>query len=118
MSPEAPGRFSTTTAWPSPRVTLSAIRRAITSVAPPGPVGTMSLIGRLPGQLCAYAACPASDTQARAATITAPVIEFMGPSLRRRFPPGRERVKASGGIDESPLCQKATSLDHLVGARQ
>src|SRR5580692_10628867 len=45
--PEAPGRFSTNIAWPSVRDTPSAMSRAITSVAAPGPVGTISLIGRL-----------------------------------------------------------------------
>src|SRR5580704_10790725 len=52
--PEAPGRFSTNIAWPSVRDTPSAMSRAITSVAAPGPVGTISLIGRL-GQFSAFA---------------------------------------------------------------
>src|SRR5215468_3296479 len=52
--PEAPGWFSTTTVWPRARETPSLRRRAITSVAAPGPVGTRSLIGRF-GQLCAWA---------------------------------------------------------------
>src|ERR1700722_9080377 len=45
--PEAPGRFSTNIGCPSVRDTPSAMSRAITSVAAPGPVGTISLIGRL-----------------------------------------------------------------------
>jgi hypothetical protein len=52
--PEAPGTFSTNIAWPSVRDTPSATSRAITSVAAPGPVGTISLIGRL-GQVSACA---------------------------------------------------------------
>ena len=52
--PEAPGIFSTNIAWPKVRDTPSATSRAITSVAAPGPVGTISLIGRL-GQVSAFA---------------------------------------------------------------
>src|SRR5262245_54057145 len=59
--PEAPGMFSTTIAWPSVRDTPSATRRAITSVAAPGPVGTISLIGRL-GQVWAFAVVPSTTT--------------------------------------------------------
>src|SRR5262245_44613487 len=61
--PEAPGMFSTTIAWPSVRDTPSATRRAITSVAAPGPVGTISLTGRL-GQVWAPAVV-ASATKAQ-----------------------------------------------------
>jgi hypothetical protein len=43
----------------------SASNRAITSVAEPGPVGTMSRIGRV-GQVCAgTCACAACDTMAK-----------------------------------------------------
>ena len=59
--------FSTNTVWPSVRETPSARSRAMTSVAEPGPVGTMSLIGRL-GQLSASAA-PASATMAQESTM-------------------------------------------------
>ncbi len=52
--------FSTTTACPSERVMPSARSRAITSVAAPGPVGTISLTGRL-GQACA----PAREVRSR-----------------------------------------------------
>jgi hypothetical protein len=45
--------FSTTIGCPSVRDTPSAKSRAITSVAAPGPVGTISLIGRL-GHVCAF----------------------------------------------------------------
>ncbi|MGA8819761.1 MAG: hypothetical protein WB624_20935 [Xanthobacteraceae bacterium] len=65
--PEAHGMFSTNTGWPSVRETPSARSRAMTSVAAKGPVGTMSLIGRL-GQLSACAAL-ASATMAQARTI-------------------------------------------------
>src|SRR3954447_3760871 len=53
--------------WPRPRDRLSATSRAITSLALPGPLGTMSLIGR-DGQLCAPAlvANPSSSAPSRA----------------------------------------------------
>src|SRR5262245_7407151 len=59
--PEAPGMFSTTIGWPSVREAPSATRRAITSVAAPGPVGTISLIGRL-GQVWAFAVAASAKT--------------------------------------------------------
>src|SRR5262245_22435330 len=59
--PEAPGMFSTTIGWPSVRDAPSATRRAITSVAAPGPVGTISLIGRL-GQVWAFAVAASATT--------------------------------------------------------
>ena len=52
--PEAPGMFSTTIGCPSVFDTPSARSRAITSVAAPGPVGTISLTGRV-GQAYASA---------------------------------------------------------------
>src|SRR5580692_9222226 len=52
--PEAPGMSSTNIGWPSVFDTPSAMSRAITSVAAPGPVGTISLIGRV-GHDCAVA---------------------------------------------------------------
>src|SRR5262245_210898 len=61
--PEAPGMFSTTIGWPSVRGAPSATGRAITSVAAPGPVGTISLTGRL-GQVWAFAVA-ASATRAQ-----------------------------------------------------
>jgi hypothetical protein len=36
MAPLAPGRFSTKNVWPSASVIFCEIRRAITSVGPPG----------------------------------------------------------------------------------
>jgi hypothetical protein len=66
--------FSTTIVWPSVRETPSATRRAITSVAAPGPVGTISLIGRL-GQVWAFAVVASTTTaqhsNARERTFTA-----------------------------------------------
>src|SRR5262245_30015577 len=59
--PEAPGMFSTTIGWPSVRDAPSATRRAIMSVAAPGPVGTISLIGRL-GQVWAFAVAASATT--------------------------------------------------------
>ena len=45
MLPPAPGRFSTTTCWPSALVSWSAITRAKMSVDWPGGKGTTILIG-------------------------------------------------------------------------
>src|SRR5262245_31107143 len=59
--PEAPGMFSTTIGWPSVRDAPSATSRAIMSVAAPGPVGTISLIGRL-GQVWALAVVVSTTT--------------------------------------------------------
>ena len=52
--PDAPGMSSTIIGWPSAFETPLASRRAITSVALPGPVGTSNFTGRV-GQLCAVA---------------------------------------------------------------
>src|SRR3954447_2247339 len=41
----APGRFSTMTGWPSDSESLGAMRRAVTSTALPGPVGTIQRSG-------------------------------------------------------------------------
>src|SRR6266568_677470 len=53
--PLAPGRFSTSTGWPSRSVIFGPIRRAMMSVVLPGGNGTMILIG-FEGQDCANAA--------------------------------------------------------------
>ena len=45
MIPVAPGRFSTTIAWPQARVSSWAIARASVSCKPPGGTGTMSRTG-------------------------------------------------------------------------
>ena len=55
---------------------LSAIRRAITSVAAPGPVGTMILIGRA-GQFCAFA--PPIEPKSSAQTIKSKRIFIVAP---------------------------------------
>ena len=46
IPPAAPGRFSTTTLWPSRGESLSANRRAMTSTPPPGGKPTTRRIGR------------------------------------------------------------------------
>jgi hypothetical protein len=46
MMPPAPGRFSTTTGWPSASESFGATRRAGVSVAPPGENGTISRMVR------------------------------------------------------------------------
>ncbi len=48
----APGLFSTITGWPSASASLGATRRALTSTALPGPVGTIQRSG-FAGQVCA-----------------------------------------------------------------
>src|SRR4051812_14425292 len=54
MLPLAPGRFSTTTCWPSRCPSGSAITRALLSATPPGANGTMMRIA-FAGQSCAKA---------------------------------------------------------------
>src|SRR2546422_8260150 len=66
MVPPAPGRFSTTTVWPSCAVSLSETVRAMMSVPLPGVNGTMNLTV-FAGQACAHAAACAAQS-ARAAT--------------------------------------------------
>jgi hypothetical protein len=80
--PEAPGMFSTTMGWSSFRETPSANIRAITSVAAPGPVGTISLNGRLGqglgqglGQVCALTSTARTQTKQK---ISAHRTLFMG----------------------------------------
>ncbi len=46
MLPFEPGRFSTTTGWPTSSESLCPMTRAEISGAPPGGIGTISLIGR------------------------------------------------------------------------
>src|SRR6266700_5740975 len=65
--PLAPGRFSTSTGWPSRSVIFGPIRRDMMSVVLPGGNGTMILIG-LEGQDCASAA--AANPRAHAASTT------------------------------------------------
>src|SRR5262245_28000321 len=59
--PKAPGMCSPTIGWRTVREAPSATRRAIMSVAAPGPVGTISLIGRL-GQVWALAVVASTTT--------------------------------------------------------
>src|SRR6266496_4377819 len=63
--PLAPGRFSTSTGWPSRSVIFGPIRRDMMSVVLPGGNGTTILIG-LEGQDCASAA--AANPRANAAS--------------------------------------------------
>src|SRR5712691_3223775 len=65
--PLAPGRFSTSTGWPSRAVIFGPNRRAMMSVVLPGGNGTMILIG-FEGQDCASAA--AVNPRANAASTT------------------------------------------------
>src|SRR5688500_9897802 len=66
MLPPAPGRFSTTTCWPSALASWSAITRARMSVDWPGGNGTTILIG-LVGQV--WASTPgATDAAAASAS--------------------------------------------------
>src|ERR1700704_264842 len=55
MVPPAPGRFSTSTAWPSCALSFSATVRAMMSVALPGVNGTIACTG-FDGHACAQAA--------------------------------------------------------------
>jgi hypothetical protein len=70
--------FSTTMGWSSFRETPSANIRAITSVAAPGPVGTISLNGRLGqglDQVCALTSPARTQTKQK---ISAHRTLFMG----------------------------------------
>jgi hypothetical protein len=58
--------FSTNIGRPIVRDTASAISRAMMSVAAPGPVGTISLTGRL-GQVSAFAALAIAIAMAHSA---------------------------------------------------
>src|SRR5256885_1412240 len=62
MVPPAPGRFSTSTCWPSAAESLSATGRAMVSVAEPGVKGTMMRMG-LEGNDCAIAAAKLEQTE-------------------------------------------------------
>src|SRR5262245_10639888 len=61
MVPDAPGRFSTTTGWPSCVCSRSPSARAMTSVALPGVKATMMRSG-LEGQACAAAGPAAASS--------------------------------------------------------
>src|SRR4029453_15103041 len=72
--PPAPGRFSTTTCWPSALVSWSAMTRAKMSVDWPGGKGTTILIG-LAGQVCASTpdatdAAPTASSSRRRPSLT------------------------------------------------
>src|SRR5439155_27025921 len=64
MLPFEPGRFSTTTGWPRSSESLCPMTRAEISGAPPGGIGTMSLIGRK--GYCAHEAAENRAPNARA----------------------------------------------------
>src|SRR5713101_6664704 len=64
--PLEPGRFSTTTGWPSASPSRGETTRAIVSVAPPGGLGTNRRIGRL--GYCAQAAAEHRDRRSAATT--------------------------------------------------
>ena len=84
MLPPAPGRFSTTTGWPSTGVRAFASARARTSVAAPGGKATTMRTGRS-GQECARtiagvaSTAPAPSSAARRVV----VMLILVPSLRR-----------------------------------
>src|SRR6218665_678250 len=71
IEPPAPGRFSTTTGWPSLSLRILASSRELLSVMPPGVNGTTKLIGRV-GQVC-----PAASAGAKAATTHSPASAFL-----------------------------------------
>src|SRR6218665_3863046 len=71
IEPPAPGRFSTTTGWPSLSLRILASSRELLSVMTPGGNGTTKVIGRV-GQLC-----PAASASAKAATTHSPASAFL-----------------------------------------
>src|SRR5262245_26561793 len=64
--PAAPGRFSTTTAWPHTSDSRVPRMRAIGSLAPPAVAGTTSRTGRA-GHACARTGLARGDTKVAAA---------------------------------------------------
>ena len=64
-TPEPPVRFTTFTGWPRSRSRMEATMRAVASVPPPAPQGTMKVSGRLGKAACAEAG-PSSRPAARA----------------------------------------------------
>src|SRR6266568_3757512 len=73
--PFEPGRFSTTTAWPTNSASRCPMTRAEISGAPPGGIGTISLIGRK--GYCAHEAAENKAANARAVKRLGAVL--MGP---------------------------------------
>src|SRR5215831_19153004 len=111
--PEAPGIFSTTIGWPSVREAPSATRRAITSVAAPGPVGTISLIGRL-GQVWALAVV-ASTTTAQHSSARERVLKAV--HLVSRFRSGA--LRDMGISSTAPrLSSSAKADDPVIAGRE
>src|SRR5215510_10098500 len=107
MMPDAPGMFSTYICCPSARETLSASRRAMMSVPRPGPVGTMSRIGRV-GQVCACAPASAANASSRLPK-SARTKGFMTPSKRSLRSRVHEHDCRSVALEPDPA-----SLNHLT----
>src|SRR6266853_1570738 len=99
--PFEPGRFSTTTGWPSASPSLGASTRAIVSVAPPGGLGTSRRTGRV--GYCAEAAA-ASRAKRNAAAIRGSArsgtrFGFMPAAFFRTEPRLRTERISSGSAD-------------------
>src|SRR5262245_61152456 len=107
MMPDAPGMCSTYSCCPSARETLSASRRAMMSVPSPGPVGTISRIGRV-GQVCACAPALAATANSTLPT-SARTKGFMMPSKRSLDRKARVQGFRSVALEPDP-----TFLDHLT----
>jgi hypothetical protein len=84
----APGRFSTITVTPCARPMCSAIRRARTSLPPPGGAATTTLIGFV---ACGHARSPNSPSVAKQATITFLSIVMIVPGTNSNIPAQRMR---------------------------
>src|SRR4051812_34344179 len=85
MMPKAPGLFSITIGWPRIGRMCSPTMRMTTSVALPGPNGTMTLIGLLGNFSCAVTALAAIAVAATARQVAASrmkAVRFMSSSLR------------------------------------
>src|SRR5262245_13610559 len=107
MMPDAPGMFSTYICCPSARETLSASRRAMMSVPRPGPVGTISRIGRV-GQVCACAPAAAAMTSSTLPK-SARTKGFMMPSKR-----SLRSQSTCAGFRSVALELDPAFLDHLA----
>ncbi len=71
MVPVAPGRFSTTSGWPSCSPMAGAISRVTVSIAPPGGKDTMTRIGLVGQAGCARAGAASGPGRAAAAASSA-----------------------------------------------
>src|SRR5262245_3236790 len=119
MMPKAPGLFSITICWPRIGRMCSPTMRMTTSVALPGPNGTMTLIGLLGNFSCAVTALAATARLVAASRMKA--VRFMSSSLvfiatrpcRVPRPCARDRIGADANRDRRTI-ERMTSQNHRI----